>query len=97
MTAREAVGQWLRLVVADAELSPYLIGVDLERLGAHLAASLTAALDNEPAADAWRGLGLSEEQHRRIVDYLAGVLWALDVPDDRIARARRAFAGEVGA
>lgn len=94
MTAQEAIGQWLRLVVADAELSPYLIGVDLERLGAHLAAGLAAAVEGQPATDPWRGFGLSEEQHRRVVDYLAGVLWALD---ERIARARRAFAGEVGA
>ncbi|MEU4644782.1 hypothetical protein [Micromonospora sp. NPDC023814] len=97
MTGQEAVGQWLRLVVADAELSPYLIGVDLDRLGAHLAASLAAALEGQPTPDPWRGLGLSEAQHRRIVDYLAGVLWALGLPDDRVARARRAFAGEVGA
>ncbi|MER7334857.1 MULTISPECIES: hypothetical protein [unclassified Micromonospora] len=97
MTAQEAVGQWLRLVVADAELSPYLIGVDLDRLGAHLAASLTAALEGQPATDPWRGFGLSEAQHRRIMDYLAGVLWALDLPDDRVARTRRAFADEVGA
>ncbi|MFI7578017.1 hypothetical protein [Micromonospora sp. NPDC049497] len=97
MTPREAVTQWLRLVVADAELSPYLVGVELDRLAAHLTASLAAALRGEPAEDAWRGLGLSEAQHRRIVDYLAGVLWALDLPDDRIARARRAFAGEVDA
>ncbi|MER5332910.1 hypothetical protein [Micromonospora sp. NPDC002717] len=96
MTAQKAVGQWLRLVVADAELSPYLIGVDLDRLGAHLAASLAAALDGQPIPDPWRGIGLSEAQHRRIVDYLAGVLWALGLSDDRVARARRAFAGEVG-
>ncbi|SCL28692.1 hypothetical protein GA0070616_3742 [Micromonospora nigra] len=97
MTAPEVVTRWLRLVVADAELSPYLIGVDLDRLAAHLTASLDAALGDEPAADAWRGLGLSEAQHRRVVDYLIGVLWALDLPDDRIARVRRAFAGEVDA
>lgn len=97
MSVQEVVGRWLRLVVADAELSPYLIGVDLERLGAHLAAGLAAAVEGQPREDPWRGFGLSEEQHRRVVDYLAGVLWALDVPDERIDRARRAFAGEVGA
>ncbi|MFG1775978.1 hypothetical protein ACGFIG_06055 [Micromonospora sp. NPDC049048] len=97
MSVQEVVGQWLRLVVADAELSPYLIGVDVERLGAHLAAGLAAAVEGQPATDPWRGFGLSEEQHRRVVDYLAGVLWALDLPDERIDRARRAFAGEVGA
>ncbi|MFG3697601.1 hypothetical protein ACGF5C_06720 [Micromonospora sp. NPDC047620] len=97
MTVQEAVGQWLRLVVADAELWPYLIGVDLDRLGAHLAASLAAALEGQPTLDPWRGLGLSEAQHRRIMDYLAGVLWALDLPDDQVSRARRVFGGEVGA
>ncbi|MET8322911.1 hypothetical protein [Micromonospora sp. NPDC005189] len=92
MTPSEVVARWLRLVVADAELSPYLIGVDLGRLSAHLTACLTNALDGEPAAaDGWRGLGLSEAQHRRIVDYLVGVLWAAELPDGHIARARRAF------
>ncbi|MGW4498601.1 hypothetical protein ACWENR_08280 [Micromonospora sp. NPDC004336] len=97
MIEQEAVGQWLRLVVADAELSPYLVGVDLERLGAHLTATFAAAVEGHPAADPWRGIGLSEAQHRRVVDYLVGVLWALDLPDDRIVRARRALAGEAGA
>ncbi|MFV2113552.1 hypothetical protein ACFHW0_14590 [Micromonospora sp. LOL_025] len=54
MAAQEAVGRWLRHVVADAELSPYLIGVDLERLGAHLAADLAAAVESQLAADPWR-------------------------------------------
>ncbi|MEH1027130.1 hypothetical protein ACWD6L_11220 [Micromonospora profundi] len=92
MTPGEAVGRWLRLVVADAELSPYLIGVDLGRLGAHLTAGLANALDGRPAAvDGWQGLGLSEAQHRRVVDYLMGVLWAAELPDDQVARVRRAF------
>ncbi|MEV0805325.1 hypothetical protein [Micromonospora sp. NPDC050200] len=87
------VNQWLRLVVADAELSPYLIGVDLDRLAAHLGASVTAASGDEPAADAWAGLGLSEAQRRRIADYLVGVLWALDLPGDQIDRVRKAVCG----
>ena len=91
MTPAEIVRRWLRLVTADAELSPYLIGVDRVRLAAHLTASVTAALAGEPA-DAWGGLGLSEEQHRRIGDYLVGVCWAADLPDERIARVRRAVA-----
>ncbi|SCG43454.1 hypothetical protein [Micromonospora halophytica] len=100
MSPEQITARWLRLVVADAELSPYLVGVDLERLGTHLTASLAAALGDEPATDGrtpgtgrhdgWRGLGLSEAQHRRIVDYLTGVLWALDLPDDRIARLTQA-------
>ncbi|WP_320065003.1 hypothetical protein [Micromonospora sp. RTGN7] len=91
---REAVWQWLRLVAADAELEPYLVGVDLGRFADQLAATLGAALDGRVAADAWPGLGLGEGQHRRLVDYLAGVLWALDVPQAAITAARAAFAGE---
>ncbi|MEU5912889.1 hypothetical protein [Micromonospora sp. NPDC047527] len=92
MTPGEAVGQWLRLVVADAELSPYLIGVDLGRLAAHLTAGLANALaGGATPSDGWRGLGLSEAQHRRVVDYLVGVLWAADLPDDQIAQVRRTF------
>ncbi|WP_431885264.1 hypothetical protein [Micromonospora wenchangensis] len=91
MTPEEIVHRWLRLVTADAELSPYLVGVDRVRLAAHLTASVTAALAGEPA-DAWGGLGLSEEQHRCIGDYLVGVCWLADLPDERIAQARRAVA-----
>ncbi|TYB36474.1 hypothetical protein FXF50_18155 [Micromonospora sp. AP08] len=99
--ARDAVARWLRLVAADAELAPYLIGIDRARLAGHLALTLTVALG--PAGDiarlaagAWGGLGLTEAQHRRVVDYLAGVLWALDVPAGAVAAARRAFADEAG-
>jgi truncated hemoglobin YjbI len=99
---RDAVWRWLRLVAADAELAPYLIGMDLSRLAGHLALLLTAALGGpagnivRPAAGAWRGLGLTEAQHRRVVDYLTGVLWAMDLPADGIASAGRVFADEAG-
>ncbi|MCX5069455.1 hypothetical protein OOJ91_26770 [Micromonospora lupini] len=73
-TAAGNVARWLRPVLAEAELSPYLIGVDLDRLVRHLTASLAHGLDGE--AIQWRGLGLSDVQHRRIVDYL---------PDDQAA------------
>lgn len=100
---RDAVTRWLRLVAADAELASYLIGVDRARLGGHLALTLTVVLGGpagdivRPAAGAWRGLGLTEAQHRRVVDYLAGVLRALDVPAGAVDAARRAFADEAGA
>ncbi|MEU2612143.1 FAD-binding oxidoreductase [Micromonospora sp. NPDC007271] len=69
---REAVARWLSLVAADAELSPYLIGVDWDRLKAHLARSLTTARGRaEPEIPR---LGWSEAQHRRAADYLTGVL-----------------------
>jgi hypothetical protein len=91
--AVELAGRWLRLVVADAELSPHLVGVDVQRFAAHLAAILTNALDGRPVADPWRGLGLSERQHRRVVDYLVGVLWAAGLPDERVTRVTRAVGG----
>ncbi|WP_438941321.1 hypothetical protein, partial [Micromonospora craterilacus] len=99
---RDAVARWLGLVAADAELAPYLVGVDRARLARHLALTLTVALGGpagdiaRPAVGAWRGLGLTEAQHRRVVDYLAGVLGALGVPARAVAAARRAFADEAG-
>ncbi|MEU3452879.1 FAD-binding oxidoreductase [Micromonospora sp. NPDC006766] len=68
---REAVARWLSLVAADAELSAYLIGVDWDRLKAHLARSLASGTGGEPEVPC---LGWSEGQHRRAVDYLTGVL-----------------------
>ncbi|WBB56709.1 FAD-binding oxidoreductase [Verrucosispora sp. WMMD573] len=67
--SREAVARWLRLVEADAELSAYLIGVDRDRLAAHLTRQLAAG---GQAFDGWPGL--PEAQRRRAADYLAGVL-----------------------
>ncbi|MFU8851509.1 FAD-binding oxidoreductase [Micromonospora sp. SL1-18] len=71
--AREVVARWLSLVAADVELSPYLIGVDWERLKAHLARSLTSVTGGaaEPEIPP---MGWSEAQHRRAADYLMGVL-----------------------
>jgi truncated hemoglobin YjbI len=98
----DAVRRWLRLVAADAELAPYLVGVDLSRLAGHLALLLTAALGGpggniaRPVAGAWRGLGLTEAHHRRVVDYLTGVLWAMGLPAAGVAAAARVFADEAG-
>ena len=99
---REAVRRWLRLVEADGGLAPYLVGVDVARLAGHLALLLTTALGGpagniaRPVVGAWRGLGLTEAHHRRVVDYLTGVLWAMDLPAGAIATVGRAFAGEAG-
>jgi hemoglobin len=41
---KHAPARWLRLVAADAELAPYLVGVDRARLAGHLALTLTVAL-----------------------------------------------------
>jgi hemoglobin len=99
---REVVTRWLRVIAADGELSPYLVGVDPVRLGRHLAEVLTAALGG-PGSDAaarvsgagaWRGLGLAEEQHRRVVDYLAGMLRERAVPVGLIGVVVRVFADE---
>ncbi|MGK5443249.1 FAD-binding oxidoreductase [Micromonospora sp. URMC 105] len=68
------VAHWLNLLAADTELSPYLIGVDRDRLTAHLARSLTTAPGGGALLDGWSGLGWSEAQHRRAVNYLARVL-----------------------
>ncbi|GIJ19815.1 FAD-binding oxidoreductase [Micromonospora lutea] len=86
----EAVTRWLRLIEEDAELSPYLIGVDLDRLTAHLTRQLAAG---GPVLDGWPGL--PEAQRRRAADYLIGVL-ATDgqgVIDGAAAEFRAGLAG----
>jgi hypothetical protein len=95
------VRRWLHLVAADAELSPYLIGLDRVRLARHLTALLVTALDGRPGGPdrpesaAWRGLGLTEAQHHRVLDYLTGVLRAAGLPPVAVlAAAGRAFAGQ---
>ncbi|TYB38312.1 oxidoreductase [Micromonospora sp. AP08] len=59
----EAVARWLSLVAADAELSPYLIGVDRDRLTEQVARALTTNTDLPY-------LGWSEAEHRRAESYL---------------------------
>ncbi|MEU4712188.1 FAD-binding oxidoreductase [Micromonospora purpureochromogenes] len=78
--AREAIAHWLTLLAADAELSPYLIGVDRDRLTAHLARALTTAPGGGALLDGWGGLGWSEAQHRRAVNYLTRVWEARGEP-----------------
>ncbi|MEH0980896.1 FAD-binding oxidoreductase [Micromonospora sp. CPCC 205556] len=76
----EGLAHWLSLLAADAELSPYLVGVDRDRLTAHLARSLTTAPGGGTLLGGWGGLGWSEAQHRRALNYLARLLQASDEP-----------------
>ncbi|WP_431917136.1 globin [Micromonospora wenchangensis] len=102
---RAVVIRWLRLVAADAELAPYLIGLDRPRLAGRLTAQLASALGGpasgggggRAAGGAWRRLGLTDEQHWRVLDYLAAVLCGLGLPVDTIVAAQRAVAGEAHA
>ncbi|WP_431874376.1 globin [Micromonospora marina] len=106
VAVRAAVHRWLRLIAADAELAPYLIGMDRRRLAALLAARLDAALrgvrqgaDGGPGDAAGPVLGgplrspLTGEQCWRVLDYLAAALWSLDLPAATVVHAQRAVAG----
>ncbi|WP_422745633.1 globin [Micromonospora sp. WMMD754] len=103
VAVREAVHRWLRLVAADAELAPYLLGVDRRRLAAVLADRLGAALGvvrrgPRPTLGVEAGAlldnrSLTEEQRWRVLDYLAAALWVLDLPVRAIVDAQRAVAG----
>lgn len=95
---RGVVVRWLRLVAADAELAPYLIGIDRPHLVDRLTEQLGAALGGpvttrRTCVGHWRCLGLSEEQHLRVLDYLAASLYRHDVPFDVITVAQRIAAG----
>ncbi|WBC14226.1 globin [Micromonospora sp. WMMA1998] len=103
VAVREAVHRWMRLVAADAELAPYLLGVDRRRLAAVLADRLGAALGvvrrgPRPTLPVEAGApldhrALTEEQRWRVLDYLAAALWVLDLPVGAIVDAQRAVAG----
>ncbi|MBW4705074.1 MULTISPECIES: globin [unclassified Micromonospora] len=100
---RAVVIRWLRLVASDAELAPYLIGLDRPWLARRLTALLAVAL-GDPGGDggraaggAWRRLGLTDEQHWRVLDYLAAVLCGLGLPVDTVVAAQRAVAGDAHA
>ncbi|WP_236145720.1 MULTISPECIES: oxidoreductase [unclassified Micromonospora] len=88
--ARAAVARWLRLVQADTELSAYLIGVDLDRLAAHLIRQLVGG---GPVLEGWPGL--PEAPRRRVGDYLAGALatGGPAVIDEVAAEFRASLAG----
>ncbi|RIW41371.1 globin [Micromonospora endophytica] len=94
---RGVVHRWMRLVAADAELAPYLLGIDRLRFATQLTAQLASALGGpvgagRPVGGAWRRLGLTEEQQLRVLDYLAAVLWTLDLPSHTIFAATRSAA-----
>ncbi|MET9298685.1 globin [Micromonospora aurantiaca] len=106
VAVRAAVHRWLRLIAADAELAPYLIGVDRRRLAALLTARLGAALGGtrrspdgvpadagEPVLGGPRRPPLTGEQRWRVLDYLAAALWTLDLPAATVVDAQRAVAG----
>ncbi|MFI7075764.1 globin [Micromonospora sp. NPDC049903] len=98
---RGVVHRWMRLVAADAELAPYLLGIDRPRLATRLAAELTPALGGPvrsigSVGGVWRRLGLTTEQHWRVLDYLAAVLWRLDLPVDTITAVQRVVGAERG-
>ena len=90
-TVRDAVDRLYLLILADPELSPYFIGVDLPRLKAHLAALLGRVLggpDEYAGRDlvqSHHGMGITREHYRKVSDYLTSVLWNLGAAEDILA------------
>ncbi len=87
---RAAVDKFYQLLLDDPELRPYFTG-DLARLKRHQAALLTEVLGG-PAGYRGRDLGeahaplaITAEHYRKVGNYLTGVLWILQVPEDIIA------------
>src|SRR5438874_9786238 len=84
---REAVDRFYRRVLADPDLAGYF-GGELTELKRHQAALLTQVLGGPSAytgrdlAAAHAGLDITPEHFQRVVFYLVGTLWELEVPMD---------------
>jgi hemoglobin len=84
---REAVDRFYRHLLADPDLAGYFAG-DLTELKRHQAALLTQVLGGPSAytgrdlAEAHAGLNISREHFQKVVFYLVGTLWELQVPMD---------------
>jgi hemoglobin len=84
---REAVDRFYHRLLADPELASYFAG-DLTELKRHQAALLSQVLGGPSAytgrdlAAAHARLNITPEQFQKVVFYLVGTLWELEVPMD---------------
>lgn len=82
---REAVDRFYRRLVEDPELTGYFQG-DLSGLKRHQAALLTQVLggpgqyEGRDLGEAHESLRIPKAHFQRVVFYLVGTLWELDVP-----------------
>ena len=87
-TIRIAVDRFYQLLVADADLAPYFVDVDLPKLKRHQVQLLSTVLGG-PAEYAGReleiahsGLNITDAHYAKVADYLTGVLRDLGAPAD---------------
>lgn len=81
-------------VMADSELAPYFVGVDLERLRGHQQAFLRAAIDGpgryegRPLGPVHAGLRITDAHFDRLVEHLAATLRDLGAGPGAVAFVR---------
>jgi hemoglobin len=93
-----AVEDFYTRLLADPQLAPFFAGTDLTRLKAHQRAFIAAAIggpeifDGRDMASAHAGLGIASAHFDAVVEYLAGTLSGLGVPEETIAQIGGALA-----
>jgi hemoglobin len=79
-TVKEAVDRFYQLVLADGDLSPYFVDVDMARLKAHQVRLLSHVLggpneyEGRDLAEAHADLDISQEHYAKVGGYLTNVL-----------------------
>jgi hemoglobin len=91
---REAVERFYGRVLADPQLAPRFVGVDLTRLKCHQALLLSQALggpqdyDGRSMAEAHAGMAITPDEYARVGSHLVDVLAELDAGADVIVAVR---------
>jgi hemoglobin len=79
-TVKEAVDRFYQLVLADGDLSPYFVDVDMARLKAHQVRLLSHVLggpneyQGRDLAEAHAGLSISQAHYTKVGGHLTSVL-----------------------
>jgi hemoglobin len=96
---REVVEQFYARVLADEELAPYFVDVDVAQVKRHQVLLLSQVLggpagyDGRDLGEAHRGLGITSDHYDKVVGYLVAVLTELGADDDVLEAAGAVVGG----
>ena len=94
---KHVVGRFYEMVLADPELAPYFVGVDLVRLKRHQVLLVSQVLggpaeyDGRSLKDAHAGRGITKDHFGRVVVHLVAALREAGVPEEIIGRVGEAL------
>jgi hemoglobin len=94
---KHVVGRFYEMVLADPELAPYFVGVDLVRLKRHQVLLVSQVLggpaeyDGRDLKTAHQGRGITKDHFGRVVVHLVAALREAGVPEEIIGRVGEAL------